>query len=354
MLVAVTMMVACAFLAEDALAYEIQGVIYSPSGKGIPDVWVELLDDAYGIIKRVRTDGLGRYRFSALAGENDYIIRVLTDGIHLGQERRVETGRDTATAHESTDFHLKRHPEFESSEKPANPSKPPVPSKPSAAASPPATPTGSEAHEVFVQEVPPAARQAYEEGVRLLDKDAANGRLKLKEATELFPTYFAALERQGVECVKAGEWETAAGAVKRAIAVNPRSHVSYYALGVAQYQLKQLPEAGGTLAQMLSMAPNSPNAPFARYYLGMSLVKTGQSDEAERQLRLAKQQGGGLIPSDVHLALAQILSNTNRYAEAAGEIEELLKESPGANDSEHLRQLAAHLRAKAASPSKQP
>ncbi len=344
LLLPVAVMLAFAFFGDVAKAYEIQGMVYNSSGKGIPDVWVELLDDAYGIITRMRTDSMGRYSFKNLPFENDYIIRVLTDGIHIGQERRVETGRDTATQHESTDFYLRAHPEFEASNAPT-PRKQPK-SAPGATAQPPA-PTPAAAKELFVQEVPPVARAAYEEGVRLLETNPESGRVKLKEAIDSFPDYFAALERYGVECVKAGQWEAGAVAVTRAIAINPRSHVSYYALGVAQFQLKQFPQSIDTLRKTISIAPDSPNAPYARYCLGVALVRTGKPAEAEPELNLAKRQGGKTVPSDVHLALAQIYSSTNRYAEAADEIEQLLQKEPAGSDVTSLRQLITHLRAKA-------
>jgi len=331
------------FFGDLAKAYEIQGTIYNSAGKGIPDVWVELLDDAYGLVTRVRTDQLGRYSFRNLPFENDYIIRVLTDGVHIGQERRVEVGMDTATAHESTDFYLKSHAELEAARQPS-PKKQPKPTQ--GATLQPNPPIPSAANEFFVQEVPATARATYDEGLRLLETNAANGRQKLKEAIALFPDYFAALERYGVESVKAGEWQVGAEAVSRAIAINPRSHVSYYALGVAQFQLKQFPETIGTIRQMLLIAPDSPNAPFARYYLGIALVRTGKPAEAEPELRLSKQ-GGTQIPSDVHLALAQIFSNTKRYAEAADEIEQLLQQEPTRSDAQSLRQLITQLRAKA-------
>ena len=343
----VAAILALVFFGDVAKAYEINGYVYNSAGKGIPDVWVELLDDVYTVIKRVRTSASGHYSFPQLPGENDYIIRVLTDGVHISQERRVETGRDSATQHESTDFYLRAHPEFEEQAKAPTASKKAAASKPDpsgkARAVPPIPPAA--ANEFFVQEVPPAARSAYEEGVRLLETNPEGGRLKLKEAIDLFPDYFAALERYGVECVKAGQWETGTVAVNRAITVNPRSHVSFFALGVAQFQLKQFPKAIETLTKMFLMAPDTPNGPFAHYCLGMSLLKTGKPADAEPELRLAKP--GMNIPSDVHLALAQIYSSTNRYAEAADEIEQLLEKEPVRSDATSLRQLITHLRAKA-------
>jgi regulator of sirC expression with transglutaminase-like and TPR domain len=47
------------------------------------------------------------------------------------------------------------------------------------------------------------------------------------------------------------------------------------------------------------------------------------------------------------MALAQIYSNSNRYKEAADELEVYLKEAPDARDAERIKTLINQLRAKA-------
>jgi tetratricopeptide (TPR) repeat protein len=170
---------------------------------------------------------------------------------------------------------------------------------------------------------------------------------RLKEAIDLFPDYYAALLKYGFECVKAAKYEPAITPLAKAIQVNPKGQDSYYALGVAQYQLKKLPESAETLKQMVKLDPQSPNVPFARYYLGMALVKTGKPAEAEPELKQAYAEGRTNVPTDVHMALAQIYGNSKRYKEAAQELELFLKETPDARDKEKIKGLISQLKAKA-------
>ncbi len=299
----------------------IMGTVYDSQRQPVQDLWVEALDEANSQLGRTRTDASGRYSFNRLSS-GIILIRVAGNGIVRGETQRVEltpaTGGSGSTI-ETVDFYLKPFSESGTATKAA----------------------------AFAQEVPPAARTAYDDGVKLLSSDAQGGLAKLKEAIGLFPDYYAALSKYGLECVKQGQFEPAVGPLTKAIAVNPKGQDSYYALGVAQYQLKKLPESAETLKQMVKLDPQSPNTPHARYFLGMALVKTGKPTEAEPELKQAYEQGRTNIPTDVHMALAQIYGNSKRYKEAADQLELFLKETPDARDKERIKGLISQLRAKA-------
>jgi len=302
----------------------IMGTVYDSDRRPIPDLWVEVLDEANAQLGRTRTDGVGRYSFSRLS-TGIFLVRVASDGIHISQTQRVQIAPSAGASGsqiENVDFYLKSHSE-------------------STSTSPGARGT------LFAQDVPDPARGAYEEGVQLLSTDLDGGMKKLNEAIGIFPDYYAALARYGFELVKSGKYDPAIAPLTKALQVNPKGQDSLFALGVAQYQLKRLPESTVTLTKMVDMAPESPNAPYARYYLGMALVKTGKPAEAEPQLRKAYEQGRREIPADVHMALAQIYGNSKHYKEAAAELELFLKETPDARDKEKIQALIKQLRAKA-------
>lgn len=302
----------------------IMGTIFDTSRRPIPDLWVELLDEVNEQLGRTRTDAVGRYTFSRLSA-GVFQVRVGSDGIRISETQRVEIvpSAGISGSHiETVDFYLKSYTEST-----------PTPSGP--------------AGFLFAQEVPEPARNAYQEGVELLSKDVDAGLKKLAEAIAIFPNYYAALARYGLELVKSGKYEPAIPLLTKAVNVNPKGQDSLYPLGVAQYQLKKLPESAETLATMVHLAPQSPNVPFARYYLGMALVKTGKPAEAEPQLRKAYEQGRQQIPVDGHMALAQIYGNGKRYKDAADQLELFLKEAPDARDKEKIRGLIQQLRAKA-------
>jgi tetratricopeptide (TPR) repeat protein len=201
---------------------------------------------------------------------------------------------------------------------------------------------------VFAQNVPEFARAAYEQAIENLDKknDAEQGIADLKKAIGLFPTYYLALERLGAEYLRLQQYESAVQTLNKAIGVNPKGPSSFYARGVAQYYLKQMPEAIKSLRYSMSLAPDSPNAAFLEMYLGMALLKSGKTEEAETHLRQAHVKGGKLLP-DVHMHLAQIYSNGKRYKDAADELELFLTEIPDARDAERIKEIIKQLRAKA-------
>jgi Tfp pilus assembly protein PilF len=327
--------VALALLACSATAQAqrnaINGTVINTSRQPVPDMWIELLNDVDSIIKRTRTDSTGRYSFQGLSF-GTFQVRPVTSGTpYRSQTVRIElipaTMRGTGSHNEQLDFVLRTE----------NESKRRV------------TATGDRT--AFVQTVPEAAKKAYERGVEILDsgKDLNGGIEKLKEAIQLFPTYYLALERLGLEYVKQGKYEPARETLQKALEVNSGGASCYYAMGVIHYQARQWTEAIETLRRALALAPDSPNAAFEHFYLGLAFIKTGKGTDAEPHLKRAAELGGNNIPADVHMHLAQHYSNTKRYKEAADELELFLKKAPDARDAENIRGIIKKLRDKAKS-----
>ncbi len=309
----------------------ITGTVTNTTRQPISNLWMELLNDVDSVLKRTRTDTTGRYSFQGLSF-GTFNIRVVTAGTNYRtQSARVElipaTMRGTGSHNEQLDFILKTE----------NETKRPV--------------TTSGGRTTFVQTVPETAQKTYEQGVQLLDagKNTNDGIAKLQEAIQLFPTYYLALERLGLEYVKQGKYDLARDILGQALAVNNGGASSYYAMGVIHYQSKQWAEAIEALQRALALAPDSPNAPFEHYYFGLALIKTGKSSEAESHLKRAYVVGGNNIPADVHMHLAQHYSNNKQYKEAADELELFLKQTPDARDAENIRNIIKQLRAKAKS-----
>jgi Flp pilus assembly protein TadD len=307
----------------------ISGQVYDTTNRPLTNLQVELLDDVNSLLKRTRTDGVGRYLFTGLP-QGNFQVRVITVGTNLvGQTARVEIvtvsragGRGRTS--EIYDFTLRTTDE----EKSGRLSKAPA--------------------ILFSQEVPDTARQFYEAAVEKLDKNQGSdeGMEALKKALEIFPKYYAALERLGSEYVKQQQYLQALEILNKAIAVNGKGHLSFYALGIAQYNLKQTDNAIQSLRKSVALAPSSVNAQF---WLGIVLFRTKKFDDAETPLKRASEMGGNQIP-DVHMFLAQIYSNSNRYLEAVGELELFLKEVPNATDSEKIKNIIKQLREKAVNP----
>lgn len=311
----------------------INGVITDTSNRPLNRIRVELLNEVEMAITQTYTDTTGRYSFRGLS-TGTFIVKAHPDGTYLGQSVRVSlyTAGGGGAHYEQLDIVLKSGNEAKGNSVPSN-----------------SGPT-------FAQEAPENARKAYEQAVKQLEdnKQTAQGIDSLKEAVKLFPTYFLAMERLGVEYVKLQQYEPAHATLTKAIDVNPNGASSLYALGVSQFYLQKLPEAIESLRRSLQLAPDSPNAALAHFYLGLAYWNLGKAGDAEPHLKKAYQLGGDSIPSDIHMHLAKYYSDNKRYKEAADELELFLKLTPDARDAEKIKAIIKQLRAKAtAAPSPQ-
>lgn len=196
---------------------------------------------------------------------------------------------------------------------------------------------------VFAQEVPDEARKLYKKGVNQLDDKKDAGLESLKKAVEIFPTYFDALNRLGTELVLRKQYSEAAPFLIRAIDVNNRSYSSFYALGIASYNLKNLPAAIEALRAATIINPQSVNA---QAFYGMVLRINGDYEKAEKVLLQAKNLAKNSPNGEIPWQLALLYEKTGRYSEAADELESYLKAEPKASNAEQIKKLIADLRSK--------
>ncbi|MCP9493128.1 MAG: tetratricopeptide repeat protein [Pyrinomonadaceae bacterium MAG19_C2-C3] len=310
----------------------ISGRVTDTSNRSISELFVELQDDLYRTMGRVRISNSGRYIFNDIPAGN-YKVKVLTAGtdyIEQIQEvtivnffRQTQSGEVVSSGSDSKqlDFVLR-------------------------------TKTGSSAAStnapgvVFVQDVPTEAQKTYQTAVKELDVEnrAEAGLISLKRAVDLFPRYYLALDRLGQEHVKRGEFEAARTVLTTAVEVNPRSYTSLYALGFAQHKLKQIPAAIQCLERSVSINPKSVNA---QLWLGIALRQSGTFDKAEEHLLRAKTLSNSVIP-ETHWQLALLYNQTQKYNKAADELELFLKAQPDSRDEEKIKKLIQTLRSKKA------
>jgi hypothetical protein len=186
----------------------ISGRVIGADRRPVPDINVELLDDFSRTIMHTRTNSSGFYSFSNMS-EGRFIVRVMPFASdYEEQENTVEiinvtsvsaTGisRTGGFAHEQSDFTLKL--------------------KKGAKLLPPEA--------VFVQDVPSEAQALYDKAlVDLSEKRGAQGQVNLRAAIEIFPKYYAALERLGIEYLRMQQPHTDRAAeilFKAAVDVNP-------------------------------------------------------------------------------------------------------------------------------------
>ena len=294
-------------------ANSISGQVYDERNNPIPDLHIELLNDAESVIQRTKTDGSGLFVFRRLS-VGTFQVRIQTYGTsYIGQTKRVQLER--TRAFEQVDFVLT--------------------SKLTAS-------TTATAGAVFVQEVPEQARKEYERGAALLQKPEhrMEGVESLKKAIERFPLYFAALELLGTEYVKEKKYEPAIPVLTKAIEVNRRAHQSLHLLSVAQYNLQQLPQAVESMKRAIAIDHKSINA---NLWLGMLLRQTQKLDEAETYLKQADQMAASKS-SEAHWQLALLYNQLKRYKEAADHLEMFLKIQPDSKDTEMIKKLIQRFR----------
>ncbi|MGH9802857.1 MAG: carboxypeptidase regulatory-like domain-containing protein, partial [Blastocatellia bacterium] len=189
----------------------IGGMITDTTGQPLNRIRVELQDEVEMTITQMYTDGTGRYTFRNLT-VGTFTVKVHSDGKYAGRSVRVSlySSRSGGGSHqEQLDLVLKSLNEVRNNNAPAN------------------------AGITFAQDIPDNARKFYERAIKQFDaKQAEQGMALLKEAVNIFPTYFSALERLGVEHLRRQEYEPASESLDRAVKVNPNGAASQYALGV--------------------------------------------------------------------------------------------------------------------------
>ena len=307
-------------------ASTVQGTVYDKQRNALPDVDVELLNDNYQSRDRTKTDATGRYFFSGLS-DGRYTVRAYAFRYDLSDQEipfEIQTLTVRGTEGSSTtvqDFYL-------------------VPKKGSL--------KEAELGVIFAQDTPAAAKVAYEQALRdFAAKRDAEGFQGLKKAIELFPTYYSALHRFGMELFLRKQYLESAGAFVQAVEVNPKSATSFYYLGYNLFNLgdKYNKSARTAAKQALSLAPAS--LPVLML-MGKIERRDGDFKEAETHMLLAKKLSASKVP-EIQKELAQLYANDlKRFAEAADELELYLKATKASGEEEKkTRKLIADLRAKA-------
>ena len=305
----------------------ISGNVYGSERLPLEGITVELLDDLYRTLARLRTNSMGRFFFNRMPS-GKYRIRVLPLGTNYQeQEQEVEiqnmvrntsNGQRIVTAFDNVqrDFYLRLNKET----------------------NPLVTET------IFAQEVPLEAKRLYDEALNLLKENKLEaGFGKLKTAIEVFPEYYMAIERLGLEYVNAKHYEAAQILLQRAIEINPRSFKGWYGIAYSLYKLNLDQEALKAAKSSLQINSSSIDALLLA---GTLRRQTGSFAESEKYLIKAKNSSKKRNP-EVHWQLALLYGNNlKRYKEAADELELFLNHLPTDKDPKKIKLLIKTFREK--------
>ena len=315
-------------IAAHAQSFTINGTVFdAQTRRPVGDLYVELQSFGGRSFGRVRVEPSGRFVFR-LSNPGTYTVKVLTLGtnyLETSQEVELRTfplgGGRFSSDQVFVDFQLKLDPRKIN------------------------VGSGGAPTVVFAQDVPDEARKLFKKAVEQLGDKKDTGLDSLKQALEIFPNYYDALDLLGTEYVRRQQYIEGVPFLLRAIDVNQRSYSSYYALGIASYSLKDIQAAIKALRAAVTINPLSIQA---QVFYGMVLRINGDFAPAEKALLEAKKLTEDRTPfAEVHRQLGLLYNETGRYKEAADELERYLKVAPKGTDKEAVKKQIAELRAKA-------
>ena len=302
---------------SNSLINRIEGIVWDPNRRPVSDIYVELQNENYSTVSRVRTDSTGRFSFFGYPSGH-YNIKVLTSGTnYLEHTEGVDLVGVVRGGSESVNLDI--YLEFDKGKINSG--------------------FAGITDVVFVQEVPDEARKLYKKGVKDINDDD-KGFDEIKEALKIFPAYYDALNTLGREYVARKEYQKSLEYLIRSIDINQRSFSSFYALAYACYQLNHRPEALEAARGATIIQPNSVNA---QLLYGTLLRLDGSYEKAEKVLLEAKKLSKDTLP-EVHWQLALLYNRVGRNKEAADELELYLKAQPDARDRKDIQDLIAKLR----------
>jgi len=299
----------------------ISGYVFGPGRTPVGDVAVELRTDFNSVIARTRTGSSGQFNFAGVSNGR-FTVTVLPLGTNFDeQSKSVEIAGlgvrgQPIPENVQLDFYLQ--PRKGSSESMATNAV------------------------VFAQEVPEPARKLYMNAISDLgSKRTELGVNGLKRAIELFPTYFLALERLGLEQLLQEQYDDAAKTFRTALSVNERCFPCWHGLTYASFALERWPDAIENAEKALVLDRNSVST---LAMLGIAQRAVKRYEDAEKSLLRAKKLDEVKTP-DIYWNLALLYAyNLKKYQEAADALELYLKANPGIPDPGKIKTLIKRLR----------
>jgi tetratricopeptide (TPR) repeat protein len=193
------------------------------------------------------------------------------------------------------------------------------------------------------QNIPKAARNAYEQGLKSQKENQAEKALAaFDQAIELYPEYFQALAERGNLRMARNRLLDAAADFERALELNGKYVPALRGLGYCQLQQKQFAAGVANLERAYALAPN---VALTLLLLGYGNLSLNRHEAAKQCLREALR----LDPAGAaraHVYLAEVFAHEGKFKEAADAIRAYLKVKPDAADAAKLKEMEADWRAR--------
>lgn len=313
---------------SNRLLNAISGTIFDEQRNPVVDIFVELQDDLYRSVSRVRTDGSGRYTFRGMR-DGRYTIRVIPSQFAFEEQtvevevvnfnNRINSSGAILSSSDNVqqDIYMRQRRNSVNNDYVNG--------------------------VVFAQEIPKSAQIIYDKAVLLNSQSSDAERIKLLEqAVGIFPNYFVALNRLGYEYFKKENFPKASDNLARAADVNPKSEPTMYLLTYSLYLEKNYEAVVAVSAQAIKIHDSSSRL---RTIYGGSLRLKKKYKEAEEQLRKAETLDNKY--PEAHWQLALLYGNDlDKFGEAANQLETFLKLQPNSKDTEKIKSLIQKFRSK--------
>jgi Tfp pilus assembly protein PilF len=204
---------------------------------------------------------------------------------------------------------------------------------------------------LFAQDVPKAARAAYEKAItKLRDGKPAEAVDLLRAAIAEFSDYFDAHFVLGQEMFRAGQDNEALEELERARQINDRQDAIYHLFGLIMFRQKKYALAQRAFREAETLKPNNP-APY--FHRGMALIelaireggeqRDGDFKEAEHELDRAWELSDQHM-NEVRLQRARIYERRGDKTAAVRELEAYLKAEPEAKNAAAIKEAIAKMR----------
>jgi len=203
----------------------------------------------------------------------------------------------------------------------------------------------------FVQDVPKAARDAFEKAVKLVRENKSEEALTwIGEAIKIFPDYFEAHFALSNELFKSGRLNEAIAELERARQINPKERRVFQMFGVILMRQGKYALAAATFAEAARLDPTNPQNLLMRAdaliehasAIDPSKSKSAAAErdnafaDAERTLKQAFELGGQNLTT-VYLHKAKLYERQGERGRAAEELEQYLRKTPDVKNADAIR-----------------
>jgi tetratricopeptide (TPR) repeat protein len=193
------------------------------------------------------------------------------------------------------------------------------------------------------QEVPKAARKAYEKGLKLAqDNRMEDAAARFQEAITAFPDYLHAINKLGEQYMAMNKLSEAQSMYERAIAVNGKFALPHINLGLLYVNRKDYAQAITSLETANGL---DDTYPMSHFYLGIALLSNDPPDleRAEKELERSIAMGGRNFVA-ARKYLYNLCVRRTDMVKAVEHLEAYLKDAPNAPDADDVRKRLASVK----------